>query len=550
MGRKKLGSFIAFTAMFAVLAIIVFWGTWALDKVPVMPDAQTSFSVDHAGDFICKWRESGKAVPGDILNFIGSPYLWVEMQYVFALYFAALGMAYFLRGRGLGRFAAYSAGLFLAFSGYWITLFSAGHLGWFQWMTYGVFAFALVDRVILKGRLRHLILFGALLAWGSFYQPDLWLLFTAFTGVYFIYRSILDWPGFRRWVLRCVVALVVFVAIGLPSFISAITKDLAGREKQIASGETVSASVSSDAEKRWIFTTNWSMPPEDTLEFYRSRIHGDTSCEMTLALSRLNGSDIKPYTGRLGRPYGAQSGNYRQHSLYVGATTCCFALIGLLMALNGPRRRDVLFFAVAAVVFWLFSMGRYCEPVYRIVYALPFGDYLRAPVKWHHLTEFSIVVLSAFGLEAAWRIIAEKRVLWARAVLLCLVAAAVVELAAQAKIYCAPHTADMVAGVLPQPIPSDFAEALHFRRQISQAGLKIAGETKKTFRLPDGSVRELPVLVVEQRVKRPEPRKIEDIAPLKGGVYFAAILSLFATLCVSVFAAVSASLKKVDGVRL
>ena len=251
MGRKKLGSFIAFTAMFAVLAIIVFWGTWALDKVPVMPDAQTSFSVDHAGDFICKWRECGKAVPGDILNFIGSPYLWVEMQYVFALYFAALGMAYFLRGRGLGRFAAYSAGLFLAFSGYWITLFSAGHLGWFQWMTYGVFAFALVDRVILKGRLRHLILFGALLAWGSFYQPDLWLLFTAFTGVYFIYRSILDWPGFRRWVLRCVVALVVFVAIGLPSFISAITKDLAGREKQIASGETVSASVSSDAEKRW-----------------------------------------------------------------------------------------------------------------------------------------------------------------------------------------------------------------------------------------------------------------------------------------------------------
>ena len=133
------------------------------------------------------------------------------------------------------------------------------------------------------------------------------------------------------------------------------------------------------------------------------------------------------------------------------------------MAINGPRRRDAIFFAVAAVVFWLFSMGRYCEPVYRIVYALPFGDYLRAPVKWHHLTEFSIVVLSAFGLEAAWRIIAEKRVLWARAVLLCLVAAAVVELAAQAKIYCAPHTADTVAGVLPRPIPPDFAEALHFR---------------------------------------------------------------------------------------
>ena len=129
-------------------------------------------------------------------------------------------------------------------------------------------------------------------------------------------------------------------------------------------------------------------------------------------------------------------------------------------------------------------------------------------------------------------------------------AAAVVELAAQAKIYCAPHTADTVAGVLPRPIPPDFAEALHFRKQISQAGLKIAGETKKAFRLSDGSVRERPVLVVEQCVKRPEPRKMEDIVPLKGGAYFAAILSLLSTLGVLAFAAVSAGSRKIDGVKL
>ena len=45
-------------------------------------------------------------------------------------------------------------------------------------------------------------------------------------------------------------------------------------------------------------------------------------------------------------------------------------------------------------------MGRYCEPVYRVIFSLPFGDYLRAPVKWHHLTEFSICILAGYGIES------------------------------------------------------------------------------------------------------------------------------------------------------
>ena len=33
------------------------------------------------------------------------------------------------------------------------------------------------------------------------------------------------------------------------------------------------------------------------------------------------------------------------------------------------------------------------------MYALPFGDYLRAPVKWHHLTEFCLCALAGYGIE-------------------------------------------------------------------------------------------------------------------------------------------------------
>jgi hypothetical protein len=117
MRREKLVSLLAFTAIFAVLASFVFWGTWGLSVVPIMPDCPTSFSVDYAGDFCRKWLLDGKFIPGDIIAFIGDPYFWVELRYVIALYFAAFAFSYFLIGRGFSRFAAYSAGLFLAFCG-------------------------------------------------------------------------------------------------------------------------------------------------------------------------------------------------------------------------------------------------------------------------------------------------------------------------------------------------------------------------------------------------------------------------------------------------
>jgi len=415
--RPSTAAFAAFAALFAALAVFVFWGTWGLDAAPVMPDCPVWHPQDHLARWFAGWLESGKFVPGDVKEFLGSPYFWQELQYAAALFFAALGAAYFLKGRGLSRVSSYGAGLLLAFCGYWCSLFSAGHLGWFRWMTYGVFAFALADRAARKGKPRHWIFLGATLAWGSFYQPDLWLLFTVFTAAYFLFASVKTFieakrcGGARGFVLSRALgalgALAVFAAIGFPSFRSAIVNDLAGRDSQISSGETLPGGALDQAERRWIFVTNWSMPPEDTLEFVVPRIHGDTSCPNVLSLGARQGSGVKPYTGRLGRPYGADKGNYRQHSLYVGWVTCVLAVLGTVYF---RRLAEVRFFAAAAAVFWLFSMGRYCEPIYRLVYALPMGDYLRAPVKWHHLTEFCICMLAGWGLESVYRLLAAKGV--------------------------------------------------------------------------------------------------------------------------------------------
>ncbi len=555
--------FLAFTAVFAALAGFVFWGTWSLGMVPVMPDCPTSFSADRAGDFIRTWLVNGKFVPGDVIAFVGSPYFWVELQYAAALFSAACGMAYFLLGRGLSRFSAYSAGLLLAFCGYWVTLFSAGHLGWFQWMTYGVFAFGLVDRVLEKGRLRHSVLLGALVAWGSFYQSDLWLLFTLLTAAYFIFRSLAVRPGWRAWIVRSLVALIVFAAVGAASFRNAFVNDLSGRDKQIEEGQTVAGDGLSPEEKRWRFVTNWSMPPEDTWEFFKARVHGDTSCQMTLTVGQMRRNGIKPYTGRLGRPLmpsgeEAPSGNYRQHSLYVGWLTCLFAVVGVAWAFKSRRGADgairdkvrvCFFFAAAAVVFWLFSMGRYMEMVYKIVYLLPFGDYLRAPVKWHHLTEFSIVVLAAFGIEFLWRLSGKYGTV-PRVLLVAAVFYGVFDLASEAHRFCAPHAADTQIGPLQQPLPPDMPSRQEFCDQVRRHGLKPAGTVKQAFRLNDGSTRLLDVLVVEQKTARPEPSVRNRERELKGAAFATAVFSTAATVLAVLFLAVAVCFKPLDRIRI
>ena len=396
LGPKQ-GWFLGFTAVFALLAGYLFWGTWSTDFTFVQPDAPLMFSPHWASDWWRVWRTNGRFIPNDLLPFVGSPYFWQELVYALALYCSGLGLAYFLRGRGLPRLACYGAGLLLAFCGYWCTLFSAGHAGWFYWMAYGLWAFGLIDRAVRKGKAINWILLGATVGWGAYRQSDLWLLFTAFTGVYFVCRCIVERKFPWKGMLMAGASLFV---IGGAAFRSALVDDLAGRDKQIEEGQTVNAAVTDETEKRWIFVTNWSLPPEETKEFFVPRVNGDTSCPFTLSLGARHGTGVRQYAGALGRPKDAPSGNYRQHSLYVGWITCLLALCGVGSAfLKGTGRRpEIVFFAVAAVIFWLFSMGRYCECVYRLVFALPFGDYLRAPVKWHHLTEFCLCVLAGYGI--------------------------------------------------------------------------------------------------------------------------------------------------------
>ena len=480
--------FTVFTAVFAALAYFVFRGTWTAWACPVMPDAAMAFpETGYLRDVLRDWLADGRFSPFDLRKFAGSPYLWQELQYAVAAYLAALGMAYWLRGRGLSSAASFGSGLLLAFCGYWFSLFSAGHLGWFEWMAFGVFPFGLIDRAVRKNKAKNWLLLGACEAWACFRQADLWLLFAVFAAAYLIRCCVRErrLPS-AKGLLLCAAA---FAAVGAPGIYHAFGRDLAARDAQIgeSKGTALAPDGGDDAHARWIFATNWSLPPEETLEFAVPRANGDTSCPMTLALGRRDGTGVRPYTGALGRAYGAKSGNYRQHSLYVGLLTCLLAIAAVAGAAlrKGAFRGEIAFLAASAAVFWLFSLGRNCECVYRIVYSLPFGDYLRAPVKWHHLTEFCICALAGYGLEGVRRLIASRGEFAARCASFAAFALAVAgaaDLARIDRLYCAKVDLSVVRS--PNPAAEEIARRGGGRTaDLVQGGNGLVAEAFKTRRI-------------------------------------------------------------------
>ena len=455
--RPSTIAFLAFTALYAACMAFIFWGTWALDKAPVEPDNAITYAINDGAKWFANLCAGGRFVPSDLMHVIGGMYFWQELQYALAAYLAALGVVFYLRGRHVPLVGAYGGGAAFGLMGYCFTLFSAGHLGWFIWLMYGPFAFGLVDRCVRKGKWRNWALLGAVLAWSSAQQPDMWLLFAALAFSYGVWcivreRRSLNW---KRLLAGVGIVLAVALATGAPQFGHALFHDLAGRDKQIAdtSGKTASAVGKGDAarEERWRFCTSWSLPPEDTLEFVVAEIHGGSNDPRI--------SPNNPYRGRLGQQIVVPPGQggkhpitgeivkpgdriwmpYRQHSLYFGFLTVVFAILGIVgWRRMRPEQRvtnhesrtdysDVPFWTVAAIVVYLCALGCF-TPFYRLVFALPFGDYLRAPVKFVHLLEFCTAVLAGYGLAWAQERFDTARA-WAGTVLCVLAAVNVIDLA-------------------------------------------------------------------------------------------------------------------------
>lgn len=176
-----------------------------------------------------------------------------------------------------------------------------------------------------------------------------------------------------------------------------------------------------DGRANWNFATQWSLPPVETLRavipgLYGYRMDTPDGGQYRGAVGRDPAWDDYFREAAAGRPARPPGGFLR----YSGAghfAGVFVVLVALWAAAQGCRRaglftpeerRWVLFWLACAVLSLLFAWGRHA-PFYRLIYALPYFNTIRNPVKFLHPFNVSLIVLFGYGLQALWRTAVEGR---------------------------------------------------------------------------------------------------------------------------------------------
>jgi len=418
LNRQSTIAFLFFMGVFWTCMLYVFWPIVGTHTALPASDAPNLFEEWWITEFIRSILAGDMTYANLIFPIkILASYWNLGIYYMTLGFFASLSMTFYLRTQNLSRLAAYGGGLLFGFSGYWFTLFHAGHAGTTLTWGYIVLPFALINRCFQTKKLVYFALLGVTLVW-SMPQIDVWMITMFLFAMYGLWCSAQEWKATKKfqflWQVypRFLLTFAIMLLVGFSNFQSAFSSAKVGREAQFKEALETSQKPDKNSEAesqeklaQWVFCTNWSLPPEDILEFCVPGIFGDASFQPPY-----------PYWGRLGRDYQFEIGkmrpNLRQHTIHIGVITVMLAMMGMMGWVFMRKQqanptfepteasfRDVPFWTVAALVLTLFAMGRY-TPLYNIpYYCLPFGNYLRAPVKWFHLAEIAIAMLAGFGLQ-------------------------------------------------------------------------------------------------------------------------------------------------------
>lgn len=311
---------------------------------------------------------------------------WIQ---VFDLLVGSVLLMAFLRGRGVG-WAGCSLGVLTV---YWLgsnfTLIYAGHIGKFGILLWAAAYLCLVEAAVRYRSMAWSILAGAALGAMFLEQADVGLFFALGLGPYALFAYIreagTDWRGMARLVSPLVgVAFLLSVHPLLSGYRSAV--------------EGVAAVQEEDPGARWHFITQWSWPPEESIDFIAPGFTGWRT-----------GEPAGPYTGRMGRTEGwERTGegfrNFKLENQYVGAIPLFFAVWAAVMVWPGRRRRDrrmwdMGFWLVVCGVALLLSLGKYF-PLYALFYQLPVVSSIRNPNKFLQVFQLALGISAAMGLQA------------------------------------------------------------------------------------------------------------------------------------------------------
>ncbi len=298
---------------------------------------------------------------------------------------ATIGFGLFMRARGVRLVPSLLGALTAFWLGSTFFLTYAGHIGKFGVVMFAGLALWLIERAAQK----RSIAWGALagVACGGMFleQADVATFFAIVLGPYAIFALARehgwDLKGWLKPLIPMGVLALLVAARALwmaTSFYAFETADQPAESKQ----------------QVWEYVTQWSWPPEETLEWVAPGYYGWRSGEPT-----------GPYWGRLGRSEGWETTrqgfpNFKLETLYIGAIPIALALLGIVLGLKsgGRARADALFWTAATVVTFILGCGKF-TPLYRLFFELPSMSSIRGPVKFMQVTQFALGVLAAYGLH-------------------------------------------------------------------------------------------------------------------------------------------------------
>jgi hypothetical protein len=405
------------------LLVFVFWEPLTTTRTLFHPDWAPYFEEGNGAGFYEMFACKGAAPSFMSLLWAALPSrLFHLVFYPFCVMGICMAMYAFLRDRQLPRPACLAGAIAIGFSGYLLTLVSAGHRGVFEVMLTSVLTLYCVDRAIRGGGVLYLAVAGVVTAFSLGTQPDVLAMIGMFLAAYglvacWMHRATIA-GNWRRFSLGILVGITVLVVAGLPGLDKVRHSYLPGRQviekREILGaeqGERSSAQVEIAKAQKWEFCTNWSLPPRDALELGLPLLFGTETPDRKA-----------PFWGELGRSLGWTPGaagfrNYRQHTVYAGLIQILLALYAFVVVVMRTvcRKKEqvneqwqVWFWSASVLISLLLAFGRY-TPFYRLFYALPLADTIRCPVKFLHITNLSTAILAAYGLSFLLLAISNRR---------------------------------------------------------------------------------------------------------------------------------------------
>ena len=392
---------VAFLSLLAQLALCQFFSFG--DRVPVSLDINPSNL----------WKQAYHFPPDgtfQTLNWLGQAYLPQSLHplslaaanlspwWFFTAYapvvgtLALLAMAAFLREFELSRPAAIFGGLIFAWQGDLLPFVYPGHYGYMAtWPFFALAAWGAL-RSDRTGHWAYSLISGASCGLMVSLQPDRGAIASVLIGVLYLAAIFRTNDRMARRAGFLLLCMAVAAMVALAPLLSIFKSNVEG----------VKMAGVTDRQQLYDTVTQFSLGPAETLTYLVPGFFG----------WHMNHPD-GVYWGWIGEwpewakhHEGSRNLNLAISTTGTVATVLALIGVGLLIweGLFGPSRltgRQKFYGRILLVlgfVTLILSWGWH-TPFYRPVFALPFMDKWRNPLKWLEMTNFALVVLSAMGVE-------------------------------------------------------------------------------------------------------------------------------------------------------